>query len=136
MTVKYRTDDLGQWGSGIGRNLLPAEVDQNFWDVVSRIVVLEGQTFAPVNIDHFEVSGTQFYVHMDDGTTILGPYDLPIATFRARGAWTPSTSYSVLDTVTANGNLYAVIFAHTSALTFDENANDGSGHDYYSLMLQ
>jgi len=32
--------------------------------------------------------------------------------------------------------LYVVLFDHTSDTSFDPGANDGAGHDYYSLMVQ
>lgn len=135
MTQTYRTDDLTRWGSGKGSNLTPAEVDVNFWDVIQRLLTLEALPDAAAYIDHFEISGTQLYVHMSD-STVFGPYTLPVATFQSKGEWTSSTPYVVLDTFTINGGLYVVIFAHTSAATFDAGANDGAGHDYYALMIQ
>lgn len=135
MTQTYRTDDLGRWGAGKGSNLEPEEFDINFWDIIQRLITQEARPDPSASIDHFSVSGASFYVHMTDAT-VLGPYALPVATFFARGEWAPSTAYSVLDTFTINGGLYVVIFAHTSALTFDAGANDGMGHDYYVLMIQ
>ena len=126
MTQKYRTD--GAWGAGIGRNLTPAEVDENFWDGLQRIVALEALPAAPAGIDHFSITGRQLYVTLTDAT-VLGPYTLPVASFTDRGTWAPATPYSVLDTFTINGGLYEVLFAHTSAGSFDPGANDGSGHD-------
>jgi hypothetical protein len=42
-----------------------------------------------------------------------------------------------LDVVSVGGiGLYLVIFQHTSALSFDPGANDGSGHNFYQLLLQ
>lgn len=137
MTQTYRTDDFGRWGAGQGFNLTPAQVDINFWDIIERLEAQEIRPDPAAGISHFEVIGTLLYVHMDDDTTILGPYELPYATFRSRGEWAVSTSYSVLDTFTINGSLYAVTFAHTSdATSFDAGANDGAGNDYYSLMIE
>lgn len=127
--------NAGAWGSGLGRRLTSLEVDGNFWALLQRIVTLEDSPEVPAGIDHFEVVGSTFYVHLNDDT-ILGPYTLPTTTFRARGEWTPSTYYVALDTIRANGGLYLVLFSHTSEATFDAGANDGSGNDYYSLMLQ
>lgn len=134
MTQTYRTTDLAKWGTGKGSDLSPAEVDDNFWTAIQRIVALEARPEPAAAIDHFEVSGTSFYVVLTDAT-VLGPYELPVATFTSRGDWMPSTIYNVLDTVSYNGGLYVVLFDHTSDLTFDPGANDGSGHDYYGLML-
>ncbi len=135
MTQKYRTDDLTKWGTGIGRRLTPAEVDNNFWDALARILALESAPSAGAGIDHFSITGQQLYVTLTDAT-VLGPYLLPVATFNDRGTWQPATVYGVLDTFTINGGLYEVIFAHTSAASFDAGANDGSGHDYYHLLVQ
>jgi len=35
-----------------------------------------------------------------------------------------------------NGKLYMVIFDHVSGLTFDANASDGIGDNYYALLLE
>ncbi len=136
MTQTYRTDDFARWGAGQGFNLSPAQVDINFWDLVQRMIAQEDRADAPPGIDHFEIIGSNLYVHMDDDTTILGPYIVPVAVYRDRGAWSSETSYSAMDTFSENGGLYVVLLAHTSDLTFDAGANDGLGNDYYQLMLQ
>ena len=135
MTQTYRTNDVGRWGSGQGFNLTPAQVDINFWDLIQRMIAQEARPDAAAGIDHFEIVGVNMFVHMTDAT-VLGPYQLPVATFNDRGVWTPSTAYAVMDTFSINGGLYVVTFDHTSALTFDAGANDGLGHDYYQLMIQ
>jgi hypothetical protein len=135
MTQTYRTDDFARWGAGQGFDLSPAQVDINFWDMVQRMIAQEARPDPAPGIDHFVISGINMYVHMTDGT-VLGPYVLPVAVYRSRGDWQPETPYSALDTVANNGGLYAVVIAHTSALTFDPGASDGSGNDYYSLMIQ
>ena len=134
MTQTYRTDDLARWGTGQGFNLSPAQVDNNFWDIIQRLIVQEALVI-PAGISYFSITGTMMYVHMDDGT-VLGPYELPVATFVDRGVWAPDTVYSVMDTFSINGGLYVVVFAHRSEATFDPGANDGAGHDYYQLMIQ
>jgi len=131
----YRTDDFARWGAGQGFNLTAAQVDINFWDMVQRMIVQEARPDPAPGISHFVISGINMYVHMTDGT-VLGPYELPVAVYRSRGDWTPETPYSVLDTVAANGGLYAVAVAHTSELTFNPDASDGLGNDYYVLMIQ
>ena len=135
MTQTYRTTDMARWGTGQGFNLTAAQVDINFWDLVQRMLAQEARPDAAAGIDHFEIVGINMFVHMTDDT-VLGPYELPVATFNDRGVWTPSTVYSVMDTFSIVGGLYVVTFDHTSALTFDAGANDGSGHDYYQLMIQ
>jgi len=135
MTQTYRTDDLARWGSGQGFNLTAAQVDINFWDLVQRMIAQEARPDPSAGIDYFEIVGINMYVHMTDAT-VLGPYELPVATFQDRGEWQPETIYSKMDTFSVNGGLYVVIFDHTSELTFDPGANDGAGHDYYQLMIQ
>lgn len=135
MTQTYRTTDLTKWGTGKGSRLTPTEVDINFWDVIQRLVTLEALPDPSAGIDHFSVTGSDFYVHMTDAT-VLGPYVLPVATFTDKGTWAPLTAYDDLDTFVINGGIYLVLFPHTSAASFDAGANDGSGHDYYKLMIQ
>lgn len=132
MTI-YRTS--GAWGSGKGSDLTAAEVDANFWDIIERLTAVETATgsIGPT-IDFFSIVGDQLTVHMTD-TSLRGPYTIPTASFTFRGAWQATTTYSKLDIVTANGSVYIVTFAHTSAATFDANANDGAGHSYYGLLL-
>lgn len=128
----YRT--TGAWGAGKGSDLTPVEVDTNFWDIIERIVTIEELPDPSAGIESFSVIGTDFYVQMTDATQ-LGPYPLPLVKFTARGAWTPSTPYVVMDTFDNGGALYMVLVNHTSALTFDAGANDGLGNEYYGLML-
>jgi len=135
MTQTYRTNDVTRWGTGKGSDLGPAEVDINFWDLIQRMATQEARPDPGPTIDHFSTSGALFYVHMSDGS-VLGPYTLPVATFNDRGEWLPETAYAVMDTFTINGGLYVVLFDHTSDTSFDPGANDGAGHDYYSLMVQ
>ncbi len=135
MTQTYRTNDGARWGTGQGFNLTAAQVDINFWDAIQRIATLEALPGAAAGIVSFSITGTDLYVHMSDAT-VLGPYALPLATYNARGPWAPATAYAVMDTFTEGGSLYEVIFAHTSAGSFSAGANDGAGHNYYSVMLQ
>src|SRR6266566_4096149 len=120
MTIIYCTS--GAWGAGAGRLLHDYEVDGNFWDHQQRITTLETEVAAGgVHIIEFSVVGDQFYVHMSDSTT-LGPYTLPELRWVFKGAWLPLTAYAINDVVTANGSVYIVLIAHTSAATFDPGA--------------
>ena len=117
MEIIFRT--LGPWGAGKGANLQPAEVDSNFWSVAQAIVDLQNNPAQAVGIASIGVSGTQMTITLTDGT-VLGPYTLPVLTFRWRGEWAPSTSYAQLDVVTiTNVGIYMVQIAHTSGATFD-----------------
>ena len=135
MTQTYRTDDFARWGAGQGFNLTAAQVDINFWDIVQRMLAQEARPDPSAGIAYFEIIGINMFVHMTDGT-VLGPYELPVATFRDRGIWAPSTVYSKMDTFTTNGGLWVTVFDHTSGTSFDPGANNGAGNDYYQLMMQ
>ena len=133
MAIIYRT--AGPWGAGKGANLVPGEVDGNFYDVDRRLLTVEDNIPEAANgIAFFAVSGSLFYVHMTNGT-IQGPYQLPTLSWNFRDAWTPSANYFVNDVITANGGTYMVLINHVSAASFDPGANDGAGHNYYGLLL-
>jgi hypothetical protein len=132
--ILYRT--AGAWGPGTGANLTAAQVDGNFYDVAQRVRTLELNPPAPVEITSFVATGDQLYIHMSDGS-VKGPLTLPAVRWFFRGVWTPNTNYSRDNVVTAPDNaVYLVTFAHVSALTFEPGANDGQGHNYYSLVLR
>src|SRR5215831_10743198 len=129
MAVIYRTS--GAWGSGTSIDLTPAQVDGNFWQLVQDV---NAKALQGVGISNIVVTGDQMTVHLTDHT-LLGPYTLPTATFTFKGAWTPSTLYSTNDIITHAGSTYLVLANHTSAATFDPNANDGHGQNFYGLLL-
>jgi hypothetical protein len=129
--IVYRT--AGPWGAGQGSRLSANQVDFNFYNHDQAISALTASI--PAGIAYFYVNGNQLFVVLTDHT-VLGPYILPTAAWNFRGAWLPNTSYSVNDVVTFGGSAYLVIFAHTSAATFDPNANDGHGHNLYGLLVQ
>lgn len=133
MGFSYRTDDFTKWGAGQGRDLYAVEVDLSFWYADLRLTALEARPLPSV-ISDFEVIGTTFYIHLDNSAS-YGPYALPVAFYRSRGAWTPLTDYAVLDTFTINGKLYPVELAHTSDTVFDAGATDGSGNDLYGAPM-
>jgi hypothetical protein len=117
VSITYRT--LGPWGSGKGANLQPGEVDNNFWSIAEAIVALETNPAMPVGIASITVSGTQMYITLTD-STVLGPYTLPVLTFRWRGEWEPNADYVALDVVTVtNTGIFMCQVSHTSGDTFD-----------------
>jgi hypothetical protein len=119
MDLIFRT--LGAWGPGKGANLTPSEVDTNFWELAQAIVDLTANPALPVGIASIAVSGTQMTITLTDGT-VLGPFTLPVLTFRWRGEWQPFTSYAVLDVFTVlNTGIYMVQIAHTTDAAFDAN---------------
>jgi hypothetical protein len=119
-----------------GSNLTPNEVDGNFTDLDGRVNDLEAATASGLAIDlddPIDVVGTDFYLNMNDATQ-RGPYPLPVVVPNPRGEWTPATSYSTHDWVHYQGATYAVLFNHTSAGSFDPNAESG-GYDLYELVV-
>lgn len=130
----YRT--AGPWGPGVGANLAAEQVDGNFYDVASRVRFLELNPGVPIQITSFTSAGNLMYINMSDGT-VHGPVILPSVRWRTRGEWQPNTVYSVDDVVVGpDSATYLVVFSHTSGPSFSPGANDGAGHDFYSLLLK
>lgn len=131
MPITYRT--AGDWGAGKGGNLTPAEVDGNFYDLAQQIAGLElGPT--PAEIDTISVVGNQMTITLDDARS-FGPYTIPTAAFRWRGAWAAATPYLVNDLVTVAGQgVFLVLVAHTSDSTFDPDYLVGSDIAYQLVL--
>jgi hypothetical protein len=133
MPITYRTS--GSWGAGTGVDLSASQIDNNFYYHDSLIAALEDHAGSGAGIDYFAVSGNNFFVHLTDHT-ILGPYALPVSQWHWRGPWTVSTSYAVNDVFEIDGSVYLDIYApNPGQLTFDPNANDGLGHNFYALLI-
>jgi hypothetical protein len=117
--IVFRT--LGPWGAGKGANLAPGEVDSNFWALAQAIFDLQNDPAVPNGIAAITVSGTQMTITLMDGT-VMGPFTLPVLTFRWRDEWLPATIYAALDVVkVTNVGIYMVQIGHTSGATFDPN---------------
>lgn len=122
MTIIYRT--TGAWGTGQGSNLSATQVDGNFYDLDTRLTTVENNPVQPYQITSFTIGARTASLTLSDGT-VLGPVDIEIPMPRWRGEWQPNTAYVEMDFVTVNGSgLFAVMDDHTSAATFDENAQD------------
>lgn len=133
MPIVYRGS--GAWGAGLGRNLTAADFDGNTWTIVQMIAGLsDGHANQGVGISNITQSGQTLTIYLTDGTT-RGPFTLPSVAMAGRGLWTPSTAYAVNDVISYGPSAYLVLVAHTSASTFNPAANDGLGHNYYSLLL-
>jgi hypothetical protein len=140
--IDYRTTDNSRWGAGTGTgtggNLTPLQADLNFWTLYGRLKDLEDNPPEPVNILGFTIIGSQFQVNMTDGSH-LGPYSLPIATFRMVGEWVNSMPLQPLDIFTVeHDGVYITNIAHTtpaSPATFDAAADDGSGNLLYTKVF-
>lgn len=116
-----------------GANLTAAEVDNNFLELKTALDTLTGSPPTAVSIDTIAVVGDQITFTMTDAST-RGPFTLPTATWRERGAWTASTVYLKNDVVSNGGNIYRVLHNVTSDITFDPAETDIDGF-VYSLIL-
>jgi hypothetical protein len=140
--IDYRTTDNAKWGAGTGAGaggkLTPTQADLNFWQLYSRLKELEDNPPEAVNILGFTVIGSQFQVNMSDGSH-LGPYPLPIATFRMVGNWVNNMPLLQLDIVTVpHDGVYLVNVSHTTPAlpaVFDPDADDGSGNLLYTKVF-
>ena len=126
------TDPGGRWvGTGVPLTATQFDEDLNALEAaLNAVEIIPGVGIATIT----QPSATTLLFTMTDATT-KGPYSLPVGQFNFRGNWAAATVYSVNDAFQINGAVYAVIFAHTSALTFVAGANDGAGHNYYSVMF-
>lgn len=135
--LTLRTDD-SDWGSGKGTNLTANEVDQNFWNLVQRIIALETNTPEPAEIASIDVTGSRFTITLDNAT-VFGPYELPVAAFQWRGTWAPETLYDVFDLVTIdegdNAGVYMVLVQHESDEAFNPNAENTEEGSFYQLVF-
>ena len=129
------TDDLGRWGlNNAGPLLHDYQVDQNFWELLQRIVNIEEHPIEPVSIANITMdhSGLMTITMTDASTFHLVT---PIADIFGRGIWALSTHYYKRNVFGYGNSAYIVNVEHTSALTFDPGANDGNGHNYYTLLF-
>jgi hypothetical protein len=134
MSLKYRTNDSDRWGAGKGANLTPHEVDENFWDLLQRLLAVEENPAQPAQIGDIQIVGNAMTITLDDGVTTFGPFLLPQAAFNYTGDFQALHTYAVYDFLTANDGLYMVRLAHTSASSFDPAATTG-GDPVYKLIM-
>lgn len=129
MTITYRND--GAWGSGKGSRLTSTEVDNNFYDLASRLDVLEDLPVG-VFIEDVTFTGGSITFHLSDDTT-RGPFPLPVALFNPVGPWLNDTLYNYLDLITVpQQGLFVVLVPHTTPAVgdFDPDATeDGTDGD-------
>src|SRR5665213_460802 len=132
VSLKYRTDDNAQWGAGLGRDLQPGEVDQNFYDVEQRLEAVEQNPVLPNEIESISVDGNRMMITMADHT-VFGPLILPQAAFRFTGVFAPNHNYRLYDFLVANDGLYLVLHDFTSGGSFVFGA-DAQG-PFYQLVM-
>lgn len=104
-----------------GSNLTPAEVDGNFTDLDGRVTAIENDPPSPVEIVDFVVVGSQFTVEMSD-SSVLGPYQLPVAVIEDRGEYVAGTDYVAMDAFSVEDvGIFLVLRDHEAPTEFDEN---------------
>lgn len=140
MTLRYRT--TGAWGAGLGSNLTPANVDENFYTLAQEIAAWTAP--AGVGIASITVAGNAMTIHMTDAST-QGPFTLPTAAIRYREDWTPDTDYAPLDLFVIQGTtdgaadgLFLVLtdyHSEDSADLFDPNQFDTDAGQRLQFML-
>ena len=129
--VKFVTS--GAWGSGVSRPLTAPEVDLNFHSIKAAIDDLIANPVEGVSLTNIVQSGTSLTFYLSDGST-RGPFALPVAYPRYRGAWIASASYAVNDIVYAAGyGTYLVVLDHTADLVFDPNEASSAGEYYIQI---
>ncbi|MDE2284703.1 MAG: hypothetical protein KGK33_08835 [Hyphomicrobiales bacterium] len=132
VALKYRTDDNAQWGAGLGRDLQPEEIDQNFYDVEKRLEAVEQNPVLPNEIEAISVDGNRMSITMADHS-VFGPYILPQAAFRFTGAFQPNHNYRLYDFLVSNDGLYLVLRDFISGDAFLFGA-DAEGPFYQFVM--
>src|SRR5262249_12121504 len=107
-SIVFRTTDMDRWGTGKGANLVPLEVDENFWNLAEAIQDIIDNPVAPAEISDITLDETTMTVHLSNGNT----YDVivPVASFTWRGEWAAATAYETLDVFSVAGTgLYMVL---------------------------
>lgn len=139
--IIFRTTDMLKWGLGLSppRNLTPAEVDDNFWELLRRLETLETSPPIAVSISNITVVGTQLMFFMSDAST-FGPFTLPIATFEFRPDLNPAVSgllLNELDLISVPGfGLYLVRLSHNFVSPFDPARVIGGNAVYLNVFKE
>lgn len=134
--IVYRNTTIDFTGkSPAGTPLTSLEGDYNNFKLGTAIVDLQNLMDAVgAGISDIEqTSATQFTITLSDATVFT--MIMPTAKLNGRGAWLPNVNYAVNDIVYSGTGIYVVEFAHLSEATFDANANDGDGNDFYGIIF-
>jgi len=130
----YRT--AGPWGAGKGGDLTAAEVDGNFEELETAIAALGVGGADP--IEAVNLSGTQLTFTLAGGA-VAGPFTIPRAAFRFRGAWVAALAYFGNDVFSistggADDGIYLVRRSHVAEAVFNPAYDDGDG-PLYQVMF-
>jgi len=132
--ILFRTDDLTRWGYGKGVNLLPSEVDANFWTLLQKYEMVLANPVQPREIVSVTYENGGFRVYMSDATH----YDVPFPSFvfQWQGEWAAGVAYrAYVDIFSVQDfGVYMTLQNHTSVAPFDPGAVVG-GVSCYALMM-
>ncbi len=109
-----------------GSPLTAQEVDNNFYEIVSRLEVLEQKTTQGESIAKIEQKGDRLEIIGTYGH-LLGQATLPTLQYNVRGKWLPKADYAAQDVVTREAQTWVCREAHTTAEIFDAK--------FWSLLL-
>lgn len=124
----------GAWGEGLGTLLSAAQIDHNFFHILSRVVTLEGSLPSPASIADLTIDGVTFRLHLTNGD-VLGPYQLPAAGFDWRGAWEAETAYGPFHVFfVAKVGLFMSLRTHESSAEFDASEETTEGPLYHTIF--
>jgi len=132
--IVFRTDDLTKWGSGKGTNLLPAEVDDNFWALLTRLDYLVNNPVQANNIVNITFENGVLTFTMGDGTSYAVPF--PSMMIQWAGEWQAGATYrSYIDLFSVSGSgVYFTLQTHTSVAPFNPDATINA-QAVYALMM-
>lgn len=131
MTVRFRT--TGAWGAGIGADLSPAQVDENFYTLALQIAAFTAPT--GVGVASITVTGNQMTIHLTNATT-QGPFTLPTAAFHDTGEWVGGHTYLEMDLfLVPDDGLYLVVLPYESPTEFDAAVTDTDGNPLLQLII-
>jgi hypothetical protein len=116
-TIIFKNTDT-RWGAGVERRLTSLEVDENFFEVIERIIALEENPIQPMEIQSIEVDGTEMTITLSDGLTTFGPFELPQAAFNFVGDYAPG-EYSRMDVFLEDQGMYLVLEDHEAPTEFN-----------------
>lgn len=117
-SISFRT--TGAWGPGTGYDLPAADIDQSFYALVQGVQQMETLPPVPTNgIADIRFTRTAVYVYLNNGQR-LGPFSLPLPSFRWRGDWEPNESYEAYDVFgTDSDGVFFVLHDFTAGPTFN-----------------
>lgn len=121
------------WVAGQGSNISGYQYDLNNWNLLQMIVALQNSQTAGIAYVN-QPTPTTIYFHLTDHT-VIGPINLPVASWNWRGAWAANASYAVMDVFSEGGAIYLCTWPDPGQPTFYAGANDGNGNNYFAELI-